>query len=245
MALRIGHFHDDGIARAECQVHAMMIAAIHEFVDARADHVALLVGLGAFRGRNMRAFWAQREHRFVAREQTVFAAAANDGAVRERERRPVLVVRKAARSSLQRMTTQIPETLHYRGREYSMWSCPSPRSVEGVIDFDGFNETTTALRRGYYGAWAIEDGKLYLTKIHGTLLDGREASLDLLVPGCKRRAFAKSFTGNLDCPIDNADHEIHSCDRLLRLRVEHGVVVAEEELDRDALEHEQRMRARR
>jgi len=142
------------------------------------------------------------------------------------------------------MTAQMVEMLHYRGREYAMWSCPSLSTLDGVIDFGGFAETNTALRRGYYGTWSIEEGRLFLTEIHGVLIDGRDVTLELLVPGCGRRAFAKGFSGNLDCPLENADHEFRMCTKFLRLHVERGAVVSEEELDGDVLEREYRERWR-
>ena len=121
-----------------------------------------------------------------------------------------------------------------------MFTCPPFNCLEGVADFGGFQSTTSALRRGYSGHWSIEDGRLYLVDVKGTLRDGREASLEILAPGCANRIFAKGFTGNLDCPLEGTELRDLSCDRLLRIRVESGLVIGEREVGRSELRRERR-----
>ena len=136
------------------------------------------------------------------------------------------------------MTAQIPESLNYGGNTLQLFTCPPFDCLEGVADFGEFRGTISALRRGYIGHWSIEDGRFYLVDVKGTLRDGREASLEILAPGCGTRIFAKGFTGNLDCPLEGTQLRDLSCDRLLRIRVESSLVIGERELGRAELRRE-------
>ena len=60
-----------------------------------------------------------------------------------------------------------------------------------------FRFTNTACYRGYQGTWTIDGDRLYLTRIDGTLVDGRVATLADLFPDEPDRVFAHWFSGEI------------------------------------------------
>ncbi len=67
------------------------------------------------------------------------------------------------------MTAQIPDTLFWKGREYSLCVLPLNLLFARMQPRPQFESTSTANWRGYKAHWKIEDNKLSLQSISGTL----------------------------------------------------------------------------
>lgn len=98
------------------------------------------------------------------------------------------------------MTAQIPETLHWEGRQVPMCTEPLDDYFTLVGTKPRFAVTCTALWRGYVGEWEIRDGRLYLVGISATLAEGQEATLESIFPGFPDRVFAHWYSGILRIP---------------------------------------------
>ena len=127
------------------------------------------------------------------------------------------------------MTAQISEKLTYEGRQLSMCSEPLSDyfSLAGIRP--GFESNCTALWRGYVGEWEILDGRMYLTRLSGTLEDGTEATLETFFPGFRERVFAHWFSGRVRVPQGKMLDYVHmgyasTYERDLFLDIEHGVL---------------------
>jgi hypothetical protein len=127
------------------------------------------------------------------------------------------------------MTAQIGEKLCYEGREVSMCSEPLGDyfALSGIDP--GFDFTCTALWRGYVGAWDIQDGRLYLIGLNGTLKDGTEANVATFFPGFSERVFAHWYSGKLRIPVGEMLEYVHmgygsTYEEDLIINVENGVV---------------------
>lgn len=79
------------------------------------------------------------------------------------------------------MTAQVSDGLKFEGRWYGL-SCEPlitwlwRRKNKGLR----FLRTNTACSRGYGATWEIHNGRLYLTKIAGTFVDGTPVTLESL-----------------------------------------------------------------
>ena len=129
------------------------------------------------------------------------------------------------------MTAQIPERLLYQGQTWSM--CANP--LDDYFAFGGvspgFRWDCTALWRGYVGLWEIQNDRLYLLELNGTLQDGSAASLATVFPDYPERVFAHWYSGALRIPQGRLLKYVHmgfgsSYERDLLLEIERGVLVA-------------------
>lgn len=107
------------------------------------------------------------------------------------------------------MTAQICEYLKYRGEGVNM--CTEP--LESYFDMRGyrpnFMKNSTALHRGYVGAWEIAGGRLYLVKLTAVLETGRDASIESVFPGFPDRVFAHWYTGTVRIPRGDRLKYVH------------------------------------
>ena len=107
------------------------------------------------------------------------------------------------------MTAQIAEILHYQGRKQRM--CTEPLgdyfALAGISP--GFVFSSTALWRGYVGEWDIQDGRLYLIKLSGTLEGDKPASLETFFPGYPDRVFAHWYSGQVRLPMGQQLKYVH------------------------------------
>ncbi len=87
------------------------------------------------------------------------------------------------------MTAQISERLRYEGQELSMCTNPLDDYFAMGGKNSGFQFNCTALWRGYVGSWEIDDGRLYLIGVSGTLENGAEASLASIFPEFPSRVY--------------------------------------------------------
>ena len=101
------------------------------------------------------------------------------------------------------MTAQIPETLRHKGLELTLCDEPLGPFVSNNHLSLKFVARSTALWRGYVGTWAIEEGRLYLIKLSGSVEvhdDIQEVGLEALFPKYPDGVFAHWFSGELRCP---------------------------------------------
>lgn len=129
------------------------------------------------------------------------------------------------------MTAQIAERLLYQGQTWSM--CTNPLNdyfaFGGVSP--GFRWDCTALWRGYAGLWEIQNDRLYLLELNGTLQDGSAASLATVFPDFPERVFAHWYSGTLRIPQGKQLKYVHmgygsTYEQDLLLEIERGVLVA-------------------
>ena len=90
------------------------------------------------------------------------------------------------------MTAQASERLIYKGERLSLCTEPlGPFIQNNGLDCK-FDVTSTALWRGYIGTWTIEQERLYLVAIDGSV------GMDKLFPGFSDGVFAHWYTGTVD-----------------------------------------------
>lgn len=98
------------------------------------------------------------------------------------------------------MTVQIKEVIHYQGQSHRLLDQP----LECYFELGGarpeFNVNCSALWRGYVGTWEINQNRLYLIGLRGTLKDGTQANLATVFPGYPERVFAHWYSGTLHIP---------------------------------------------
>ena len=137
------------------------------------------------------------------------------------------------------MTAQVQEKLILEGQELGMAFCPplpkdssqivavKSRSVRKAIEEGSLPQyiMSTACWRGYIGIWEIRSGRLYLNDVVGRY---KKASPEAL--------FANWFSGVLRVPkgkilraVNIGFASVH--ERELHIKIDRGVVVAEQEID--------------
>ena len=89
------------------------------------------------------------------------------------------------------MSPQFAEILHIDG--YQMAMCCEPLGAQFAQAFQG----RRACDRGYEGTWEIQDGRLYLVKLVGTLRNGQNASVATFFPNSPDRVLANWYSGPL------------------------------------------------
>jgi len=131
------------------------------------------------------------------------------------------------------MTAQISERLIFEGQQVALLSNPlNDYFALGGIN-PGFESTSTALWRGYVGAWEISNDRLYLIGLRGTLESGDDASLESVFPGFKDRVFAHWFSGRMRIPQGKRLEYVHmgyasTYERDVLLTLQNGVVLTKE-----------------
>lgn len=128
------------------------------------------------------------------------------------------------------MTAQIAEKLCYDGCQMSMCSNPLSDYFAFAGINPGFTSNNTALWRGYVGTWEIQDRRLYLIDLHGTLEDGTDATLATFFPHFPERVFSHWFSGTVRIPQGKMLKYVHMgygsiYERDLFLNFEKGVIL--------------------
>lgn len=98
------------------------------------------------------------------------------------------------------MTAQIAEVLRYKGNDLSMCTCPLNGYLANTPRRVSFDESCSALWRGYIGTWGIIDNRLYLLGLSGFYDGGKALNLGTLFPDYPDGVFAHWFTGFIRCP---------------------------------------------
>lgn len=128
------------------------------------------------------------------------------------------------------MTAQIGESLYFKGQEHSMCEEPLSQFFSLAEFHPKFQETCTALWRGYIGRWEITENRLYMMDIDATMEDGSEVTLETIFPGFPKRAFADWYNGTLRIPHGQLLRYEHmgygsEFERDLLIEIKKGVVI--------------------
>lgn len=131
------------------------------------------------------------------------------------------------------MTAQATEILLYEDEELSLCNEPLGPFIENnKLDFE-FTAPHTALWRGYIGKWTIEQDRLYLISLKGTIQSEsgyEEIGLERVFPGYPNGVFAHWFSGELRCAQGALLKYVHAgfgsvYEKDLFFRVKKGVVL--------------------
>ena len=156
------------------------------------------------------------------------------------------------------MTQQTPEKLLYKGEECRMTTEPLG-DVLSESEFERLAEysSCTGCYRGYVGSWEIDDNKLYLVDLSpgflfnpncrlfltglAEYLDKENTDLNCVFPS-QKRVFASWFTGRIWADagkllVYGRKYGMRGMyEKNIRLKLENGVVVHEEEIDNNTEE---------
>ena len=136
------------------------------------------------------------------------------------------------------MTAQVSEKLIYKGQELNLCAEPLLPYLETIRSDVKFVGHTSANWRGYVGTWCIEDDRLYLAKLNGTVREGeleRPVELGYLFPDYPDGVFAHWFSGELRCVQGGLIKYVHmgyasTYEKDLFIRVQKGVVLGDREI---------------
>ena len=136
------------------------------------------------------------------------------------------------------MTAQVSEKLIYKGQELKLCSEPLHTYLETIRGDLKFVAHSSANWRGYVGTWCIEDERLYLAKLTGTVREGEfERSVDLgyLFPNYIDGVFAHWVTGELRCVQGGLLKYVHmgfssTYEKDFFIRIQNGVVLGDREI---------------
>lgn len=130
------------------------------------------------------------------------------------------------------MTGQTMEVILIKGKREYMASLPLNKyfSLAGINP--PLRDIDTSLWRRYLGTWEIDDGRLYLTNLEGSLEDKSVFSITSIFPFYKDRVFAFWYTGLLDVAqgkfLVGSDRGFnHISEGILHIKIESGLVVNE------------------
>ena len=127
------------------------------------------------------------------------------------------------------MTAQMAEILWIEGKKHYMFSNPLE---DYFIESEGrpsFRKASTACWRGYVGEWEVKDKRLYLRRLEGALIDGKNVTVASLFPDEEKPVFAHWFTGTVRVPLGKIKKYVHMgygsvYEDELSLEFEHGVL---------------------
>jgi len=136
------------------------------------------------------------------------------------------------------MTAQVSEKLIYKGQELNLCAEPLNTYLETIRGDLKFVAHSSANWRGYVGTWCIEDERLYLAKLSGTVREGesdRSIELGFLFPDYPDGVFAHWFTGELRCVQGGLLKYVHmgyssTYEKDLFIRIQNGVVLGDREI---------------
>jgi hypothetical protein len=136
------------------------------------------------------------------------------------------------------MTAQVSEKLIYKGQELNLCAEPLHTYLETIRGDLKFVAYSSANWRGYVGTWCIEDERLYLAKLNGTVREGefeRPIELGYLFPDYPDGVFAHWFTGELRCVQGGLLKYVHmgyssTYEKDLFIRIQNGVVLGDREI---------------
>lgn len=134
------------------------------------------------------------------------------------------------------MTAQIADQLTHQGRTLPLFTL----ALEPYLALANHAHALasvhrhTACFRGYRAAWALRDGRLFLTGLDGYWDDGRVLTLQHLFPDTVHAVAADWFSGTLRCPLGKRLRYAHLdfasvYERDLLIDIQHGVFVGESE----------------
>lgn len=120
------------------------------------------------------------------------------------------------------MIPQFAEILHIAGYEMAM--CAEPLGAQ----FAQASQPDRGCSRGYQAEWELQDGRLYLIKLAGTLQNGRQASVATFFPDSPDRVFANWYSGPLIEPEGSPRKYVYSSDCIydcdLFINIDKGLV---------------------
>jgi hypothetical protein len=136
------------------------------------------------------------------------------------------------------MTAQVSEKLIYMGQELNLCSEPLFTYLETIRSDLKFVAHSSANWRGYVGTWCIENGRLYLAKLSGTVREGdaeRPIDMGYLFPDYPDGVFAHWFTGELRCVQGGLLKYVHmgyssTYEKDLFIHLRNGVEVGDREI---------------
>ena len=99
------------------------------------------------------------------------------------------------------MTIQAGDVLSYNGKKTTITEEPLKPYLETRIDVS-FIFKSTALVRGYIGAWEIKNKKLYLVSLVGFIKNNEKVDLKYLFPNITE-VFAVWFSGDIRIPEED------------------------------------------
>jgi hypothetical protein len=144
-------------------------------------------------------------------------------------------------------TAQIPDIIMIDGEKHSLFSNPLEQhfAKTGRPDILDGGVVSSANWRGYVATWAIEGGRLYLTKVEKEYAKERQPgayewlpiSLLKLFPSSKGRVIADWYTGTLRVPRGEELQYVHMgygsiYERELRITIRNGKVAEAKEIRR-------------
>ena len=136
------------------------------------------------------------------------------------------------------MTAQVSEKLIYKGQKLNLCAEPLFTYLATIRSDLKFVAHSSANWRGYVGTWCVEDGRLYLAKLNGTVREGdAERAIDLgyLFPDYPDGVFAHWFTGELRCVQGGLLKYVHqgyasTYEKDLFIQIQNGVVIGDREI---------------
>lgn len=136
------------------------------------------------------------------------------------------------------MTAQVSEKLIYKSQQLNLCAEPLFTYLETIRSDLKFVAHSSSNWRGYVGTWCIEDGRLYLAKLNGTVRNGdAERTIDLgyLFPDYPDGVFAHWFSGELRCVQGGLLKYVHmgyssTYEKDLFIHIQNGVVMGDREI---------------
>ena len=122
------------------------------------------------------------------------------------------------------MTPQFAEILHIAGYQMAMCSEPLGAFFMQIIREPTF-ELDRGCSRGYQAEWEIQDGRLYLIRLAGTLQSGRQVTVATFFPKTSDRVVANWYTGPLIEPDSSRSKYIpgsncvYDCDLFINIEM--------------------------
>lgn len=129
------------------------------------------------------------------------------------------------------MTTQLENTIIYKGEFYSTYSNPLADYLEAKeIEV---HSDCSACWLGYVGTWEIVDSKLYIAKIEPMFLDESDEEkikMESLFPG-QERVFADWYTDEIQIKLGEVLYYTNVfntpiCEEDLFIQIENGIEVS-------------------
>ncbi|CAA6606112.1 conserved hypothetical protein [Rhodospirillaceae bacterium LM-1] len=128
------------------------------------------------------------------------------------------------------MTAQSYEELILNGEHLMMFAEPLSEYLKETGNDEIFTWTMTACLRGYFGTWQVNEERLYLIGLSGSLATGGQANLASLFPDQPDGVFAVWYSGVIRCPRGERLQYVHMSylsqyEEDLFLEFEKGVLV--------------------
>lgn len=127
------------------------------------------------------------------------------------------------------MTAQRPDIIFIDGKPHSLLTLPLEKRFKRRHRRPPFRAPTTACQRGYIATWVIENSRLYLVELVGTLCDRSAATIQTVFPNTVAPVLADWYSGELRVPVGEMTRYVHmgfgsSFATELLISVERGLV---------------------